>query len=106
MPQQLKRKSQLFIKSDVEGDWLHHIKQLQVDKGEWQMETVGLDLEDDDAQAWYWSDIHRLAESNEVITHSFEALVALLVDWLPVSRPGNLESVSLEEEVEPEDVEE
>lgn len=70
------------------------------------METVGLDLEDDDAQAWYWSDIHRLAESNEVITHSFEALVALLVDWLPVSRPGNLESVSLEEEVEPEDVEE
>ena len=98
MPPWQKRKSQLFIKSDVEGDWVHQIKWLWVDKGKGQMETANLDLEDEEAWARYWADVHRLVELSEAITHSFEALVLLLVEWLPVSMPGNLESIGSDEE--------
>ena len=72
------------------------------------METVGSDLEDswNDALAQYWVDIHWLVESNEAITHSFEALVALLLDQLPVLGLESWGSAGLEEEVELKDVEE
>ena len=106
MPWQPKWKSQLFIELDVEGDCVHHIKQLWIDKGKGWMELADLDLEDEDAQAQYWVDIHWHAELNEAIAHSFEALVALLVDRLPVLRMENLESMGSEEEMELEDAEE
>ena len=105
MPQQWKRKSQLFIESDVKCDWVHQIKQPWVDKGKGQMEMADSDPEDEETQTRYQADVHWLVESSEVITHSFEALVVLLVEWLPVPMPGNLESVDSEEE-EPENVEE
>ena len=105
MPQQQKRKSQLFIESDVEGDWVHQIKWLWVDKGKGQMEMADLDPDDEDAWARYQADVHWLAESSKAIACSFEALVVLLAEWLLVSMLGNLESVGLEEE-EPENVEE
>ena len=35
-----------------------------------------------------------------MIAHSFKALVALLSDWLPVTRPENWESLGSEEDVE------
>ena len=103
MPWRLKRKSQLFIESDVEGNWVYHIKQPQIDKGKGWMETADLDPEDKDVQAQYWADIHRLVEMNGAIACSFEALVTLLVDWLPVLRLGKPDSASLEEEEGPED---
>ena len=49
MPQQLKQKSQLFIKSDVEGDWVHQIKQLWVDKGKGRMGMADSELDDEEA---------------------------------------------------------
>ena len=104
MPQWWKRKSQLFIESDVEGDWVHWIKWPQVDKGKGWMEMVDLDPEDEDAWARYQADVHWLGESSEAITCSFEALVVLLAEWLLVSMLGNLESRDLEEE-EPENAE-
>ena len=64
------------------------------------------DPEDEDAQAQYQVDIHRLVELNEVIACSFEALVTLLSDWLPVLRLENPESLGLEEEVGMETAEE
>ena len=50
MPKWLEQKSQLFIESDVEGDWVHQIKQLQVDKGKGQMEMADLDPDEEEAQ--------------------------------------------------------
>ena len=70
----------MFIKSDVEGDWVHRIKRLQVDKGKGQMGMADLVPEDEEAWAQYWADVHHLAESSEVITQSFEALVLLLAE--------------------------
>ena len=37
-------------------------------------------------------------ESSEAIAHSFEALVLLLVEWLPVLMLGNLKGGSSDEE--------
>ena len=90
MPPQQKRKSQMFIKLDVEGDWVHQIKWPWVDKGKGQMGMV--DSEPDDEKAWaqYQVDVHRLVELSKVITCSFEALVLLLVEWLLVPMSGNL----------------
>ena len=98
MPPQQKRQSQLFIELDVEGDWVHWIKWLQVDKGKGQMETADSDPEDEEAWARYWVDVHWLAELSEAIACSFKALVVLLVEWLPVSMPGNPESIDSDEE--------
>ena len=58
MPPQWKRKSQLFIESDVEGDWVHWIKQPQVDKGKGQMGTADLDPDDEEAWVRYRVDVH------------------------------------------------
>ena len=52
----------------------------------------------EEAWAWYWVDVHRLVELSEVITHSFEALVLLLAEWLPVLMSGNPGSGSSDEE--------
>ena len=98
MPSQQKWKSQLFIESDVEGDWVHWIKQLWVDKGKGQMEMAESELDDEGARTRYWADVHHLAESSEAITRSFEALVLLLVEWLPMPVLGNLEGGSSDEE--------
>ena len=51
MPQRPKQKSQLFIESDIEGDWVHWIKQPQVDKGKGRMETEDEDPDEVAAQA-------------------------------------------------------
>ena len=98
MPQRLKQKSQLFIKSDMEGDWVHHIKQPQVDKGKVQMGTVDLEPDDKEAQAWYQADVHHLAELSEAIAQSFKALVLLLAERLPMPMSGNPGMGSLDEE--------
>ena len=102
MPRQQKWKSQLFIESDVEGDWVHQINRPQVDKGKGWMEMVDSDMDEEEAWAWYRVDISQLVDSNEAIAHSFKALVVLLVDRLPVSRPENLEGVGSEGEEEEE----
>ena len=98
LPLWWKQKSQLFIESDVEGDWVHWIKRPQVDKGKGQMGPVDSEPEDEEAQVRYWAVIHCLAESSKVIAHSFEALVLLLVGWLPVPMLGNPKGRSLDEE--------
>ena len=98
MPQQPKWKSQLFIKSDMEGDWVHCIKRLGVDKGKGWMGTVDLELDDEEAWARYQVDVHHLAELSEVIAQSFEALVLLLVEQLLMPRLGDLGMGSLDEE--------
>ena len=103
MPRWPKRKSQLFIESDVEGDWVHRIKRPQVDKGKGRMEMVDEDPDEEAAQAWYWADIHQLVDLSEAIAHSFEALVVLLADWLPASRMGNPEGAGSEGEEEEEE---
>ena len=46
IPQKPKQKSSLFIELDVEGDWVHHIKQPHIDKGKGQMVMIGSDAED------------------------------------------------------------
>ena len=89
MPQHPKWKSQLFIKSDVEGDWVHRVKWPRVDKGKGRMGTVDSEPDDDEAQARYRADVHRLADSSEVITRSFEALVLLLAERLPMLMLGD-----------------
>ena len=98
MPQRPKWKSQLFIESDVEGDWVHHIKRPQVDKGKGQMGTVDSELDDEEARARYRADVHRLSELSEVITQSFEALVLLLAERLPMPMLGDLGMGSSDEE--------
>ena len=95
MPQQRKRKSQLFIELDVEGDWVHWIKRLWIDKGKGWMGTVDSELDNEEAQVRYWADVHHLVESSEVVARSFKALVLLLVEWLPVPISGNPESRSV-----------
>ena len=88
----------MFIELDVEGDWVHRIKQPWVDKGKGRMGMADSELDDEEAWAWYRADVHRLVESSEVITHSFEALVLLLAEWLPVLMSGNPGSGSSDEE--------
>ena len=66
------------------------------------METVDEDPDEEAAWARYWVDIHWLVDLSEAITHSFEALVVLLVDWLSVSRMENLEGAGSEAEGEEE----
>ena len=78
MPQWLKWKSQLFIESDVEGDWVHWIKWPQVDKGKGWMETEDDDLDEVAAWARYWADICWITELNE----------SSLRPWLSYSRIG------------------
>ena len=84
---------------------MHRIKRPQVDKGKGQMEME--DKGPDEAAAWaqYQADIHQITESNESITHSFEALVVLLADQLPASGTEHPEGVALEGEEEEGDVE-
>ena len=55
---------------DVEGDWVHKVKRLRVDKGKGQMGMVDLEPDDEEAQAWYQVDVYHLAESSEVIARS------------------------------------
>ena len=88
----------MFIESDVEGDWVHRIKRPWVDKGKGWMEMVDLEPDDEEARAWYRADVHRLAESSEVITWSFEALVLLLAEWLPMPMLGDPGTGSSDEE--------
>ena len=88
----------MFIESDVEGDWVHWIKWLQVDKGKGQMGMADSEPDDEEARAQYQADVHRLVESREVIAHSFEALVLLLAEQLPMPMLGNPGSGSLDEE--------
>ena len=102
IPQWLKWKSQLFVKSDVEGDWVHQIKQPQVNKGKGQMEMEDESLDEAAAWAQYQVDICQIAESNKSIARSFEALVVLLADRLPASRTEHLGGVALEGEEEEE----
>ena len=105
MPQRLKQKSQLFIESDVEGDWVHWIKWPWVDKGKGRMEMEDKDLDEAAARAQYWADICWIAWSNKSIACSFEALVVLLADWLPASGTEHPEVVGSEGEEEEGDVE-
>ena len=88
----------MFIESDVEGDWVHWIKWPWVDKGKGWMGTADSEPDDEEARAWYWADVHCLAESSEVIACSFEALVLLLAEWLPMLILGNPGSRSSDEE--------
>ena len=48
MPHQLKWKGSLFIESDVEGDWVNHVKQPQLDKGKGWMELMTSELDGQD----------------------------------------------------------
>ena len=82
----------------MEGDWVHHIKQPQVDKGKGWMGTVDSELDDEEAQAQYWVDVHHLAESSEAIARSFEVLVLLLAERLPMPMLGDLGMGSSDEE--------
>ena len=58
------------------------------------------DSEPDDEEAWarYRVDIHHLAESSEVISRSFEALVLLLAERLPMPMSGDPGTGSSDEE--------
>ena len=78
MPQQPKWKIPQFIESDVEGDWVHCIKQPWLDKGKGQMEMTFSDLEDgqNNSLAQYWVDIHCLMDLNEAVAHSLKTLIA------------------------------
>ena len=82
----------------MEGDWVHQIKRPWVDKGKGRMGTADSEPDDEEAWAWYRADVHRLAESSEVITWSFKALVLLLAEQLPMPMSGNLGTGSLDEE--------
>ena len=59
---------------------------------------VDSELDDKEARARYWVDVHHLAESSEVISWSFEALVLLLAERLPMPMSGDLGTGSLDEE--------
>ena len=69
------------------------------------MGTVDSELDDEEAWVQYQVDVHCLVESSQAITCSFEALVLLLAEWLPMPISGNTGSGSLDEEGT-EDVEE
>ena len=62
------------------------------------MGTADSELDDEEAWAQYWADVHRLAESSEAIAWSFEALVLLLVERLPMPMSGDPGMGSLDEE--------
>ena len=62
------------------------------------MGTADLEPDDEEAWAWYWVDVHRLAELSEVIAQSFEALVLLLAERLLMPMSGDLGTGSLDEE--------
>ena len=62
------------------------------------MGTVDSEPDDEEARARYWVDVHRLAELSEVIAQSFEALVLLLAEWLPMPMSGDLGTGSSDEE--------
>ena len=64
------------------------------------METEDEDLDETAAQARYQADICQITESNESIARSFEALVVLLADRLPVLGTGHPEIVGSEGEEE------
>ena len=82
----------------MEGDWVHRIKWRWVDKGKGWMGMADSEPDDEEAQARYWADVHCLVESSEVIAWSFEALVLLLADRLPMLVSGNLGMGSSDEE--------
>ena len=98
MPQRPKQKSQIFIELDVEGDWVHRVKRPRVDKGKGRMGMVDSEPDDEENQAQYRADVHRLADLSEVIARSFEALVLLLVERLPMLMSGDPGMGSLDEE--------
>ena len=52
----------------------------------------------EEAWAWYWVDVHRLVELSQVITWSFEVLVLLLVEQLPMLILGDPGTGSSDEE--------
>ena len=82
----------------MEGDWVHRVKRPQVDKGKGRMGTADSELDDEEARAWYQADVHCLAESSEVIAWSFEALVLLLAERLPMLMLGDPGTGSSDEE--------
>ena len=57
-----------------------------------------MELDDEEACARYQADVHRLAESSEAIARSFEALVLLLAEQLPMLVSGNPGTGSSDEE--------
>ena len=57
-----------------------------------------MEPDNEETQAWYRADVHRLAESSKVITRSFKALVLLLVEQLPVLMSGSPGSLGSDEE--------
>ena len=54
--------------------------------------------DDKEARAWYWADVHCLAKSSKVIARSFQALVLLLAEQLPMPMSGDLGTGSSDEE--------
>ena len=66
------------------------------------METEDEDPDEVAAWAQYWADIRWIAELNESIACSFEALVVLLVDWLLASGTEHPEVVGSEGEEQEE----
>ena len=82
---------------------MHWIKWPQVDKGKGQMEMEDEDPDEVAAWAQYQADIRQITELNKAITRSFEALVVLLADQLPISAIEYLEGVGSEGEEEEED---
>ena len=62
------------------------------------MGTADSEPDDEEAQAQYRADVHCLAESSEVIAWSFEALVLLLAERLPMPMSGDPGTGSLDEE--------
>ena len=82
----------------MEGDWVHRVKRPQVDKGKGWMGTADSEPDDDEARTRYQADVHHLADSSEAIAQSFEALVLLLVERLPMPMSGEPGMGSSEEE--------
>ena len=82
----------------MEGDWVHRVKRPWVDKGKGWMGMADSEPDNEEARARYRADVHHLAESSEVIAWSFEALVLLLVEQLPMLMSGDLGMGSLDEE--------
>ena len=62
------------------------------------MGMVDSELDDKEARARYWADVHHLAESSEVISWSFEALVLLLAEQLLMPMLGDPGMGSSDEE--------
>ena len=62
------------------------------------MGTADSEPDDEEARAQYRADVHCLAESSEAIAWSFEALVLLLVERLPMLMSGDPGTGSSDEE--------